>query len=53
MINNTIPTIHTFKNPNNEQPNQWLTVGFRSSEYGLCLDNLLYCDQTLIELGYK
>lgn len=32
--------------------NQWLTVSGRSSDYGLCLENLLACDEELIKLGY-
>ena len=32
--------------------NQWKTVGGRSSDYGLSLDNLLACDEELIKLGF-
>ena len=32
--------------------NQWKTVGSRSSDYGLSLDNLLACDEELIKLGF-
>ena len=32
--------------------NQWKTVGGRSSDYGLSIDNLLACDEELIKLGF-
>lgn len=33
--------------------NQWLTVGHRSSDYGMSLDNLQACDDMLIKLGFN
>ncbi len=32
--------------------NQWETVGGRSSEYGLDIDNMKACDEELIKLGF-
>lgn len=33
--------------------NQWLTVGDRSSDYGMSLANLKACDDMLIKLGFN